>query len=193
MSLELQPDTETLLHPGGSWILPCVELNLSYFLLSVIGFSTCLHTLDDMKLFAADKKCGTGWFEVRQDDGEPSLIPCFYIPVLLPVQSSMHGWTGPTLGRSHPARQGSPGCVGRGDPVNLRASQSSCIHPWVPHRCTSQKQIALRIYRRRAKYRHAMLTLFSSHYVITQLASTVSITQLLYHTMSMLLLVQQML
>lgn len=41
--------------------------------------SACLHT-------------HTRRFKVGQDDGEPSVIPCFYIPTLLPLQSSMHGW-----------------------------------------------------------------------------------------------------
>lgn len=151
MSLGLQPDT-LYSNAGSSWILPCAQLNLSCFLLCVICFSTCSHTLDDMKLFAADKNVARAGLKLDRMMESLSIIPCFYIPVLLPVQSSMHGWTGLTLGRSHPGRQGSPGCVGRGDPVNLRASQSSCIHPRVPHRYTSQRQIALRIYRRRAKY-----------------------------------------
>lgn len=150
MSLGLQPDTLLYSTAGSSWILPCAQQNLSYFHVRLICFSTC-STRETTWNFLLLIKCCTGRFKFRQDDGELSIIPCFYIPVLLPVQSSMHGWTGLT-GRSHPGRQGTPGRAGWGDPANLRASQSSCIHPRVPHHCTSQKQIALRIYRQRAEH-----------------------------------------
>lgn len=116
MSLGPQPDPETLLHRQAApeffheSNLSCFLL-LRYLLLYLFAHTRRHETFS--LLIKKKKKCCTGRFKVRQDDGELSIIPCFHIAVLLPVQSSMHGWTGPTLGRSLPGRQGSPGCVGR--------------------------------------------------------------------------------
>lgn len=142
MSLGLQPDTQTPSRAAPEFL----HVNLSWFFFKVLSvfLPVYMHKIAwnffllTIKKKEKKKVAHAGLSLVRMKTS------CFYIPVLLPVQSSMHGWTGLTLGRSHPARQGSPGCVGPGDPGNQRASRSSCIHPRVPRRCALQ--VALRIF-----------------------------------------------
>lgn len=100
--------------PGSSWTLPCVQLKLAYFLFKCYLFAH--NTRRHETCFCCWwKKCCTGRFKkVGQDDGELSLIPCFYIPALLPVQPSMHGWTMPTAGPIPPREAGIPGLRGTG-------------------------------------------------------------------------------
>lgn len=121
-------------------------------------------------VFAADKNVAQAGLRVGQDDGELSIIPCFYIPVLLPC-AVIHAWVdGPDAGPIPPREAGIP-TAAWDEGILVTCVHPSCCFPTAA------------LHRNRLPWgfiadklntvRHAMLTLFSSHCVITQLVSTV--------------------
>lgn len=133
-------------------------------------FPTCMYTRDDMKHLAADKECCTQSFKAEEEDGKSFIISCFYMAVLLPVQSSMHELEGPNVGLMHRPGGRDP------QPLQDEAILSTCVHP-SHHASTSVFPItALQRHRLPRGFiavelntvRHAMLTLHCFHYPVAQ-------------------------